>query len=1542
MRKNTSLPLYIASIWIGVLLAIFIRTETPVGSLKGVVLAGESGKPIPKAEVTLFPEKGEISRPYRVKTNEEGHFILRGIPAGKYFLYCGSSAHSLEEERERHIEIREGETRELLLKLSRFQTSISLWTDKPIYNTKQKIEIWASGYAPSNKLRLSLYRFELEKFSPSQLFALGKYVYPWRQPGIPLEASLPTSLITSWEQGIQRDAEDIFHWGRKLSPFDAGLYELEVKSDNISSRTFFLDTDLSLLLKRDGTRSLIWAADLKDGAPLADVELIVESKGGILLAKTDRDGLWEGKNLTPGKIVGRFGSSYAFLKLEEYELPQSEGTKYKIYTYTERPVYRPGQDVFFKSIVRQIEEEGYKISSPIDLAVEVRDKEGNIFYKANFKTNRFGSCSGSFKIPSTARPGIYSIFVSSEEGRAYEIGYFTVSLYRKPEFAVKVKPSKKEYRLGERARIEVEANYLFGVPVAGATVDYEIYRSPLPSYGGEEGYMGEEFAAEGYGEMVETGTSKTNNQGKAIISIPLKREPARMRDYIYSADITVTDASNRSAKASTSFEVLRSSIRLGMSTPRRILKVGEGTNVRLSFSAPDKRESEVRLSLYKLRWKGKKAERQKQGEWRFEMRNKGERSFPLAFKEEGEYELSARVGKEILNSLPFSILPSLEEGCYSLSQPLERPRFIGDEETYQRGEEARFILDLPYKASVLLTYEGKCLYKYEVRELERGRHLLKIPTIGFGDYLFLQASMVRNGRLIEESAMLRITHKEQRLKLRITTDKKTYQPREEVLCQVKVEDEKGKPLKGELSIAVVDEAIFKIMEEDADGDIRSFFAPQAFLQVITRWSGEQIYLGPVSKAFAPEEVREYFPDTAFWLPSLVTDEGGNASFRFQLPDNITSWRITAVGNTLANIFGANKGNIVVQKPLFVRLAMPPFFRLGDTTTITGIIHNQTEERQRLKVEISTDSLTVLGDREKDLEVEARGEGEVEWTLKVGEGRSATLTVYTVAQSGLKDAMKLTLPLLPFGLPKDYGKSGQAEGTVIEKINIDKEAIPSTIDLRLYLAPSLTSSLLGALDYLAQYPYGCTEQTVSAFLPDIAAYRFLMERGIRNEKLERELPDMIGKGIFRLYAFRHSDGGWGWTESDLTLPWTTAYALWGLWGANKAGFPVNEYILQEGKEALITLMKRELKAGIVPKLGDREKEEWLFALYVLTLMGEDTSPYLEHFLPILSQLFPKGKALLTLSYLNLGNKNRAEMVFQNLWKDRKENGDICYWRGEYEGVEDTAYALRALLKLQPHNPAAVKSVNYILTLRRGRGWYSTKDTAQVILTLLEFGKLWEDLQPNFAFSLQINGKTIKRLHFGERDVFSPPLEISLGEKDLKVGENELRFLKQGKGKLFYSLKLEQVLGREKMEPDKGLAGMKIERVYRPLSVSNKGILEWKAGSPREEFGKGKLIEVEVNLGLAKGDVPSDYFILEEPLPAGCEFIGLADEEGWWGYEELGDKLAFYIPYLGRKELKLRYRLRAETPGDYKVMPTLIYNMYFPQYRSMGNSNRVRVK
>ena len=119
-------------------------------------------------------------------------------------------------------------------------------------------------------------------------------------------------------------------------------------------------------------------------------------------------------------------------------------------------------------------------------------------------------------------------------------------------------------------------------------------------------------------------------------------------------------------------------------------------------------------------------------------------------------------------------------------------------------------------------------------------------------------------------------------------------------------------------------------------------------------------------------------------------------------------------------------------------------------------------------------------------------------------------------------------------------------------------------LKLSVDASLASTVLTALDDLAGYPYGCVEQTMSRFLPTVVvADAFKEINAPVSEATKTKLPDMVAKGLQRLYSFQHSDGGWGWWENDNTNPYMTAYVVYGLALAEKAGYNIDKGYLDRG-------------------------------------------------------------------------------------------------------------------------------------------------------------------------------------------------------------------------------------------------------------------------------------------------------------------------------------------------------------------------------------------
>ena len=113
-------------------------------------------------------------------------------------------------------------------------------------------------------------------------------------------------------------------------------------------------------------------------------------------------------------------------------------------------------------------------------------------------------------------------------------------------------------------------------------------------------------------------------------------------------------------------------------------------------------------------------------------------------------------------------------------------------------------------------------------------------------------------------------------------------------------------------------------------------------------------------------------------------------------------------------------------------------------------------------------------------------------------------------------------------------------------------------LRIEASPSIAGTLFGALDYLTSYPYGCTEQTMSSFLPNVIVAQTLKEVKTASLRATNDLDKKVQRGLDRLYEYQHQDGGWGWWKDDQTDPFMTAYVVDGLTLARGAGFAVESY------------------------------------------------------------------------------------------------------------------------------------------------------------------------------------------------------------------------------------------------------------------------------------------------------------------------------------------------------------------------------------------------
>ena len=709
------------------------------------------------------------------------------------------------------------------------------------------------------------------------------------------------------------------------------------------------------------------------------------------------------------------------------------------------------------------------------------------------------------------------------------------------------------------------------------------------------------------------------------------------------------------------------------------------------------------------------------------------------------------------------------------------------------------------------------------------------------------------------------------------------------------------------------------------------------------------------------QVRSDFRSTILWLPDVKTGDDGTATVKVTYPDSLTTWAATARVATVGNQFGIGNSSTRTKQPLIVRLQAPRFFVVGDQTTVSGVINNNTDHMMSVAPALKVEGLSLAGmlvdgkpvrDTGLKIDVKANSDTRVDWIVNVTHASEAKIKVEARGDK-YADAMEKTFTVFEHGIEKFISRSGKMRGeSVSVKVDIPKERRADSTRLTVQIAPSMATTMLDALPYLIDYPYGCTEQTMSRFLPAVITAKTLRDLGLKPEtamhkifggieessaaathpkgaKDLRELERMTKQGLERLYDFQHADGGWGWWKEGESDHFMTGYVVWGMSLARQAGVDVQS----ESLERAVAFLDKEL----VEEERNYDSQAWMLhslavyhAMRKQTEVGKFQQTALTNLWNNRDKLNAYTRALLALAAHHYGDQSRAQVLVKNLENGVKTDSqpdtsivqqgaqtsdpsvigtahwgeDGLYWRWSDGGVEATSFALRALLAIDPQNKLIEPVTNWLIKNRRGAQWSNTRDTAMVVLTLNDYLRVSGEVQPAVGYELLVNGTPVTSKQLTADDALSAPSKFSISRELLRDGQNEIKIVRRnGNGPLYFSAAAEFFSLEEPLKP----AGNEIfvRRQYYKLVnhptllkgfVSEKVLL-----SDGETVKSGDRIEVVVTIE-AKNNY--EYLLFEDLKPAGLEAVQIRSGESLhvrelkssggftgrtrWVYQELRDR------------------------------------------------------
>jgi len=787
-------------------------------------------------------------------------------------------------------------------------------------------------------------------------------------------------------------------------------------------------------------------------------------------------------------------------------------------------------------------------------------------------------------------------------------------------------------------------------------------------------------------------------------------------------------------------------------------------------------------------------------------------------------------------------------------------------------------------------------------------------------------------------------------------------------------------------------------------------------------------------------VRSDFRETAVWQPDLVTDASGKASVKVDFPDTTTRWRATARATDAGASFGHfAEPTARTTMPLIVRAQLPRFLVAGDVAVLSAILNNNTEQALSASANLEVtglEAVALMVDGEPrafgphTVVVPAGGDARVDWRVRATAAGPAAV-VATATAGDLADGMRRELPVLDHGIEAFLADSGKLDA---DELGFDFELPEARRDgttvMTVKVAPSLAVTMLDALPYLADYPYGCVEQTLSRFVPTAVVAKTLEDQGIsRADVLARSfggvearfidkthpkgtrafehMDDVVRRSLDRIAGAQRSDGSWGWWPGGSSDTFMTAYCVWALGLAKGAGLEMSDAMQLRGADWL--------GRHLVTEEDRPDLQAWM--LHAYTAGNKDgRAPWVRNGKEFTNlafdNLWEKRRdlnaytlALFALSAHELGRDDEARTLVRNLANGvmRDDPGsstigvdhqsrragnahwgeDGVIWRWSNGGVEATAFALRALIAIDPENDLIDDTVNWLVKNRRGAQWKSTRDTAIVVLAMSDYLRATGEAARDVEYEVSVNGTIVAHETIKAADGLAAPMTFTVPVP--RSGPNAIVIRRlSGDGSLYWAVQA-SFFSEEEPIPARG-SDLFLRRDYFRL-VGKPTLLKGEVFdriplADGDEVESGDRIEVVLTV---EGENHYEYLLFEDLKPAGLEATELksgvpfyirelrADEtetrfgsggsgahvritgdraarralgytgRSRWVYRELRDeKIALFVDQLPEGVWEMRYVLRAEVPGHFHALPTLGHAMYVPEIRGNGAEVRLLIR
>ena len=939
----------------------------------------------------------------------------------------------------------------------------------------------------------------------------------------------------------------------------------------------------------------------------------------------------------------------------------------------------------------------------------------------------------------------------------------------------------------------------------------------------------------------------------------------------------------------------------------------------------------------------------------------------------GQYRVSVEVTddqqRKVEGGKLFLVMGGNEDGSEFRFNDLE---LIADKRVYKPGDTAELLINTNRLGSTVLLFARAENSVYPEPKLVRlqGKSTVQNLTIAKADMpnMFVEVLTVADGKVHSQVRELHVPPDQRVAKVEVKPLRDDYKPGDKAELEVRMTGPDGRPFTDPAVVSVYDKSVEYIASGSSIPDIREFFwkvrrrhyqqlqtnLSQSFGNLLKRGEttlqsigvyGNQMVLttgkmlggrggfggggagvarsarmaegaalamdasGGEAAPVVEPTVRSEFADTAYWSSSVRPDANGVAKISFDLPDDLTTWKVRTWSVDTQTRVGSAEAEFVTRKNLLVRMQAPRFFTERDEVVLSANVHNYLETAKAVQVQLELDGsqLVAKGTLNQTVEVPAGGETRVDWVVRVAKPGDAVVRMKALTDQE-SDAVERTFPVLVHGMLKTESWTGSiaANGTNASfDVTVPADRRADATELVVRYSPSLAGAMVDALPYLLDGPHSSTDGKLYRFLPGVIVQRVLQRTGVDLAAVEQkranlnaqqlgdpaerakqwkrykrnpvfsnaEMSAIVRDNLAAVVDMQLTDGGWGWFSGwgERSTAHMTATVVHGLQIAKQNDVAIPDGVIERGVAWLKRYEKQQLT--LLDNWGKDDKKlpgkqfannMDAFVFMVLTDAGVSNAKMREYLYRDRTELAVCSKAMFGIALEKLGQREQLAMMLRNLsqfvetdaenqtaWLRLPKQG-WWFWYGN--DIDANAWYLKLLAKVDPRGKVASGLAKYIVNNRRNATWWgSIRDTAIAVESLAEFVVASGEFAPNVTLQVLVDGRVRKELSINKENLFSYDDRLTIKGLDLAAGRHTVELKKEGQGPIYYSAYLTNFTKEDSISAT-GLE-LKVERrFYKLIAEKRSDLVSGSRGQAVTQEGQKYRRERVVNFAeLTSGDL-----------------------------------------------------------------------------------------